>query len=263
MNRHLFWPFLLVAAFGLPILMTEDANDGRGSPIQDPQITKQTLNNPQFFFPVSSVQNANQMQLPTANALSPSAQASATWMDLNGQSNITLPGSQLGPDLSAIPMVFAPVSDFGEVFRFDATIDWVKSRWDRVSIFQAEPGITAYRCDFVSGVNRSDIHGCITYFFDRRQEVARISFRGWTGDAKTFTEFCKGRFSLVERSSNAVGLFTRANWSRTLGALILENPPVARHDNPNQSLAIFLEVCPPQGSTSISAEMQAAIEALK
>ncbi len=262
MSRNLLLPVILAGAVGIPFLASQDSENwpssdgnqlpGNGSP---------TFPN-SYIFQNSSTSDTVATQLPLAQ-VSLVPRAAGQIVDFGGRSEVILPGNEFGPDTSAMPLAFMPVTDLSQVFRFDATVEWIKNRWDRVSIFSAEPGITAYRCDLVTGVNRSDIHGCITYFINSRQGVERISFRGWSGDAQPFVEFCVRSFKLKQETSQVLGLYVNRSWGRTRGALILQNPTIARHDNPNQTVAIYLEACSDLGKTEISQEMRQAVEAFK
>jgi hypothetical protein len=259
MSRNFILPIILAGAVGIPFLASQDGTDLQN---QHGMAWDETGSHPLANSSYANNTLGIPVQLPHG---SPANQGNMgpQFINFNGRSQVILPGSASGPDLNAMPLAFVPVTDFGQVLRFDVDAAWIKSRWERVSIFSAESGTTAYRCDLVTGVNPGDLHGCITYYLDSTNRVQKLSFRGWTGEAEPIARFATEKFRLEKQPSSAIGVFVNKSWSKMLGALILQNPPIARHDNPNQNIAVFLEVNNPQVSVPISPQMQAAVAALR
>ncbi len=74
-----------------------------------------------------------------------------------------------------------PVTDFLELFSFDITPDWVEARWSNVTI--VGPLTTrGYRVPLSTGPTESDIFGSLTYYFNNRLELEKITFEGYTGN---------------------------------------------------------------------------------
>ncbi|MEZ6092863.1 MAG: DUF6690 family protein [Pirellulaceae bacterium] len=184
-------------------------------------------------------------------------------VDFGGKPNVILPGNANGPDLNAMPLAFVPITNFGEVFSFDIAVPSIKQRWERVSIFEAPNNVTAYRVDLVTGVNRTDVYGCLTYYVGSSGKIDKVDFRGWTGDVQPFVDFATSSFNLKKVNSRSLGAYLNASWGSTVGALLLQNPPIIRQDNPNQSVAIFLEVCRPGAGGKISDELKRAIQSFE
>jgi len=93
-----------------------------------------------------------------------------------------------------------------EVLRFDATVDWIMRRWPRVSTGMPHPQLQGYRVSLVSGTNLGDVAGSLTYFFNARQQVQRITLRGTTGDPGALASLLASRFHFVRRLTNDPGL---------------------------------------------------------
>lgn len=169
---------------------------------------------------------------------------------------VILPGTANGPDLTAAPMEFLPTTNLAEIFRFDVSPNWVKSRWPRVSTAPTEPGLHGMRVALVTGTNRNDLQGSLTYYFDANQRVQRISFQGWAGDTARLIELMSKTFDLRSQPTHFAGLYVSSNRRGPTGAMIMRHPDVVRSENPNQQVAVVLEVNNPQGSFPISQNMQ-------
>jgi len=99
-----------------------------------------------------------------------------------------------------------PVHDLAEVLRFDVTVDWVSRRWPRVSTGLAELKLQGYRVTLVTGTTRSDLAGSLTYYFNCRHRVQKITFSGSTGDARKLVALLTTRYKFVRRLANDPGL---------------------------------------------------------
>ncbi|MDO4551645.1 MAG: hypothetical protein Q4C96_10395 [Planctomycetia bacterium] len=71
--------------------------------------------------------------------------------------------------------------NFLDVFKFDVDPEWVTSRWENVA--SVGPLHTrGYRVPLVTGPDKSDLVGSLTYYFNAHLEVEKITFEGYTGD---------------------------------------------------------------------------------
>lgn len=116
---------------------------------------------------------------------------------------LSVPG---GPRPDPNRLEGAPVTDLAEVFRFDVTPAWVLQRWPRVSTGLSVVQLEGYRVPLVSGTAESDLAGALTYYFTPDQKVARIVFRGSTGDVRRIARLLTERFHFVRRATNDPGL---------------------------------------------------------
>ena len=176
-----------------------------------------------------------------------------------GQQTIVLPGDANGPNLSAVPMEFLPITDLGEIFRFNVSPDWVKQRWDRISTNPGEYGLSGLRTPLVTGVNASDLQGSLTYFFDSGKNPQKITFRGWTGDSQPLVRLLTEKYGFTPQPTNWAGLYMSQNRRSPNGVLIMKHPHVISKDNPRQQVAIMMELNNPQGRFSLSEEMKSVL----
>ncbi len=114
------------------------------------------------------------------------------------------------PALAARPtpsLAEAPVYDLAEVLSFDVTMNWVLSRWPRVSTGLAHLQYQGYRVPLVTGTAASDLAGSLTYYFDPQQQVQRITLHGTTGDVRELLTLLTTRHQFKRRPANNPGLF--------------------------------------------------------
>ena len=100
----------------------------------------------------------------------------------------------------------APTHALDEVLRFDVTPDWVMRHWPRVSTGLGRLELDGYRVPLVTGPKPSDLAGALTYYFDPRQQVQQITFRGTTGDINNLVQLLTTRYKFARRVTNDPGL---------------------------------------------------------
>jgi len=94
------------------------------------------------------------------------------------------------------------VSDLAEVFRFDISPAWVMAQWRRVSASLAQLQLQGYRVPLVTGTAEDDLAGSLTYYFDSRQQLQRITFQGSTGDPRKLLALLTARYGFARRLTN-------------------------------------------------------------
>ena len=220
MNRNLLFPTLLAGAIGLPFMIL---NDGRSGTQSSPTAS--------WFGEV----NANDPNFKSSGSLAFSGDNTAA-NNLAGPSQIVSP------------------TDLRDVFRLDVTPQWVSQNWDRISSIEGSDGLRALRVAFVSGTNQSDLHGCLTYGFDSRARLQRISFQGWTGDPNQIISLVTQNFGLESRKSTIAGCYVARSWGKDIGVLLLKHPPVVRAEMPQQRMAVALEILNPSSNYQLGNE---------
>ena len=105
------------------------------------------------------------------------------------------------------PEYVVPTADFAEVFRFDIRPDYLVQHWPRVTAATAGIQLQGYRVPLVTGTREDDLAGSVTYYFNHRQEVQRITFRGTTGNANRLIQYLAAQFGFCHRPTNDPGLF--------------------------------------------------------
>ena len=151
----------------------------------------------------------------------------------------------------------------GEYLNFQVTEDWIRDRWPRISVTPGEDDLTGMRVALVSGPRPVDLHGSLTYYFDRQQQLQRIAFRGWTGEPTQLIDWLTRQFRFSEQSGgDAQRYFESSSWGRRKGFLRLDRPPVLRQDAPTEQFMVLLEILNPSSSLSISQQNRQIIEAM-
>jgi len=128
----------------------------------------------------------------------------------------------------------APVMAMEEVFRLDRTTGWVLGYWPRVSAGLAELDTQGYRVPLVTGGQPDDLAGSLTYYFNKRQRVQRITFFGTTGDARRLVSLLALRHGFVRELAADPSLFlyrVREN-RRVISELRIKPSSIVRSDSP-------------------------------
>ncbi|MEM9410485.1 MAG: DUF6690 family protein [Planctomycetota bacterium] len=206
--------------------------------------------------PVSTVQVARP---EFGTALNPSQADPAILPPANLPTDIILPGNAAGPDFNAVPLEFMPVNQLGDIFRFDVNPSWVENRWERVASASDESGLSGLRVPLVTGVNMNDLFGSLTYYFDNRQQLQRLSFRGWTGKPDGLVQFLSNNYEFKIQPTTASGLYVAKSWTKTTGALYMQRPVVTGPKNPTQKVAVLLEINNPNGNYQLTEEVSRMI----
>jgi hypothetical protein len=154
---------------------------------------------------------------------------------------------------SAMP-VAGTIAALEEVLRFDINDRWVVSRWPRVSTILSDNTRKGLRVPLVTGASVTDLAGSLSYYFDERGRVRRITFDGQTGDAHRLIDLATHRFSMRQEPSLGAGLYlTRWNALPTNG-LFIRHAPVVRDSDPRSQLEVRFEINRPDAGYSLSHE---------
>lgn len=144
---------------------------------------------------------------------------------------------------SPISVEGTPVRDLAEVFRFDVTTDWILRHWPRVSTGLAQLQLQGYRVPLVTGTGEADLAGSLTYYFNARQKVQRITFCGTTGDARQLVALLTSRHQFTRRLTNSPGLFVYEVVSpagRPQGVLKIQSAQIVKASEPYRRFDVDL-----------------------
>ncbi len=220
------------------------------------------------LIPIGYSNNSSPASLPTSAVAGQQGQPGLPAMGSGATAQVspfgamtaTYPGNQQGPDLQAGPMQFVPVTSFAEIFRFDISPEWVKSRWERVSTSTIGGGFSGMRVPLVTGVNSWDIHGSLTYYFDRYKKVQRIGFHGWTGDPGRLVDGLERQYGFQSQPTLWAGYYLGRRdqlfGKSYFGGLFMRNPAVINSRDQTHQVALLLEINKPSGTLSLSDEFQ-------
>jgi hypothetical protein len=101
----------------------------------------------------------------------------------------------------------------------------------------------------VTGAGITDVAGSLTYYFDVRQQVQRITLRGTTGNPTTLVQLLGSRFHFTRRLVNDPGLvlFEAVDPdNRPAGSLKIRSSPVIDANQPYTRYEVDLVVNRPQ-----------------
>lgn len=133
-------------------------------------------------------------------------------------------------------------NDLAEIFRWDITTAWVLGHWPRVSAGLAQVDLQGYRVPLVTGTATDDLAGSLTYYFNKRQRVERITFFGTTGDSRRLVALLATRFGFVRELNDDPSLFLyRVREGRQVVSELRVKPAhVLRSDEPYSRFDVSL-----------------------
>lgn len=143
-----------------------------------------------------------------------------------------------------------PVDDLSEVLRFDLTPGWIVNRWPRVSAGLAHLELQGYRVPLVTGTAEDDLAGALTYYFNPRQQVQRITFYGTTGDTRRLVDLVTGRFGFARRLINDASVFVfeiPGSNGRAISSLWIRPAKVIKTSDPRRRFEVALVIERPPG----------------
>ncbi len=270
-NRHFFVFALLVAVIGMPALIYESAifqstdsnSSAEASPFSEPtgQYDHFSLNPSEYAAvtasrpaePSLNGELAQPSPVPAQLTSSPPAAPIKILpfsTGIPGQNRSTLRNGL--PSGSSLKSITNP--QLAEVFRFDISPQWVKSRWERVSVTSTDYGLKAMRVALVTGTDPSDLHGALTYYFDKQKQLQRITLRGWSGDATRLVNMVTHKYGFKAQNTHMSGLYIAKPFLNVKGALLMQDAAVIDAKNPTQQVAISMEINNPGGAYILSPE---------
>ena len=193
--------------------------------------------------PVSLFSTADMMSGGKKNATPPPVAVPASLQQgaSGGFSPGAAPGLNLPPNAS--PADYAPLPSLAEVLRFDATVEWILHRWPRVTTGLPYLQLQGYRVPLMTGANPTDVAGSLTYYFNARQQVQRITLRGATGDPSVLATILASRYNFTRRLTNdpSVVLYEAVDSSnQPVGSLKIRSAPVVKANQPYSRFEVDL-----------------------
>lgn len=140
-----------------------------------------------------------------------------------------------------IPLEFFPVG-LSEVFQFEVTPQWIGQRWQRAAANHQADGGTHYRIPLVTGTQPWDLHGSLTYEFDKHGTVRRIQFTGWTADSSLLIQTLTTQFRFQAQSTSWFAALASKSLGRLVGVAVFKRPTTVQGDRGTQQIAVWLEI---------------------
>jgi len=264
-----WWLVALAAAIGLPYFLSLSPSEEPAGPLEpwsfsaDPAATGPALPayqpavlSPEFLrnglpqderprsgeHPVSGARLANGLSSPFASRAGEPPSTSPAQGPRPNTSDPP-PASVASPSLAG-----APLADLAEVFRFDVSQAWIYSRWLQVSTASAVPGMQGYRVPLVTGTQETDLAGSLTYYYNAKQRLRRITFQGTTGNPARVIQLVQTRFSLKQVYSDgpSVYLFQTEKRGDRQCELRIQPALVVDQANPHRRFFVSLRLDHPQ-----------------
>jgi hypothetical protein len=142
------------------------------------------------------------------------------------------------------PLEGTPTYSLAEVFRLDATKEWVYQRWARKSTALSELDLYGVRVPLVTGTRLHDLAGSLTYFFTPDGRLQRISFRGRTGDTTQIVALVTQQYGFQWQTPTAAGeqLLQIRRGEEILGELRSRPAAVLWSNSSNNSFSVNVEL---------------------
>lgn len=157
-------------------------------------------------------------------------------------------------------LVGAPIQDIREVLRFDITPRWVIDRFARVSTVLSDLNLEGLRVPIVTGTRADDLAGTLTYYFDRADQLQRVTVHGFTGQPEPMVNLLTQHYGLSHTPSLEAGVYTKRWNAVPVHFLRLTHAPVVYSDAVHQKYTIFLELNQPNLAYGISPEARRIVD---
>lgn len=180
---------------------------------------------------------------------------------LLGDDEVSGEASALAPVETRGAMITGPeVQHLQAVFRFDILPDWVMQSWSRVTVVP-QGNLRGLRVPLVSGLQLHDVAGSLTYCFDEKNRLQRITFRGSTGNPEMIETVAARGFGLKNEGGSHGGLHV-ARWNgEPTSYLLIENAPTVRADSPHTRFSVRMELNRPRAYLQVSPELKQVVMA--
>lgn len=134
------------------------------------------------------------------------------------------------------------VVPLAEALRFDISPAWLFSRWPRVTSALADLEQQGYRVSLVSGMRADDVAGALTYYFNKKQQVTRITLEGSTGDPTQLIALVSGQYQLKRQmAGDPSTMVFQTRWNgKPVSSLELRPTSVVRASMPNARYHVSL-----------------------
>ena len=271
MLRKASFAAILAGAVGVPYAMwngndamqsagdwfssTEAATDGQNSESPDARPAAYNAAHPNV-----ATSGAQAFSGPFANgeyydptAHGPENSTPVMAMDSSGQWILTEPnGANSAPTLTG-PSTTGPTAlALGEFLRLDVSKSYVTGRFTRVTTALADGHYDGLRVPLVTGTHPTALTGSLTYYFDRQEQLQRITFHGTTGDPRELTAFLIQQWQFERRESLGGELYTKGWMNRTSSVCRIRPASVLHAGATNSRYEVLLEINRSQWKTSLS-----------
>lgn len=152
------------------------------------------------------------------------------------------------------------IKDLREVLRFDINPDWVINRFSRVSTVLADLNLKGLRVPIVTGIRADDVAGTLTFYFDNMDRLQRLTFHGFTGDKRRFSQIMVSHYGMKREPTLEAGVYTKRWNGLPVNFMRLAHAPVVYSDAVHQKYTVFLELNQPSLPYGISREARKIVD---
>jgi hypothetical protein len=140
-----------------------------------------------------------------------------------------------------------PIVDMAEAFRWEATPQWVLSRWPRVSSGLPDEKLHGMRVPLISGLRVDDLAGSLTYYFNASQKCEKLTFSGTTGDPSRLVGLLVNRYDLKPVGSSDPGVVRyEIRWNGEAHSWLIVRPSaIVRSSSPYTRYEVQANICDP------------------
>lgn len=192
--------------------------------------------------PITLFSGADMLSANKDAANPPPATATDTHQTLPNNTSVSSTGSasqhtvaQAAPYSTPYASPAMPSPTLEEALRFDVTVEWIISRWPRVTTGLSHLQMQGYRVTLMTGPMLPDVAGSLTYYFNPQQQVQRITLAGTTGDPSRLVSIVSSRHNFARRLVNDPGLIlyeARDPNNRLVGELKIRSAQVILASQP-------------------------------
>ncbi len=140
-----------------------------------------------------------------------------------------------------------PVVDMALALRYDVTTNWILARYPRVTTGAIDGELHGYRVPLVTGTRHEDIAGSLTYYFNKRQRLEKITFRGNCGDPRKLVLHVTSRYNFTRQETDDPGLFLyQTRWNgNSRGELQIRPAKIVHATSPYAKYTVSLTMINP------------------
>jgi hypothetical protein len=135
-----------------------------------------------------------------------------------------------------------PTVGLEEALRMNISPVWVTSHWSRVTTVVGAADEMGLRVAYSSGTQPTDVAGSLTYYFDTRHQLQRITFTGMTGDESRVITHLMNTFGLRPQPTIAAGLYQAPAGPGKVSQAQVNHLPVVRAAATNARVELAIEL---------------------
>ena len=143
-----------------------------------------------------------------------------------------------------------------EVVRFDVTPNWVMQGWPEFSSHMSKDGLTIMRVTLLTGTKVEDFAGSMTYSYDQKHVLQRMTLEGNTGDPTQLISLATQQFGMTRESGSVggTGIYVARWHRRAFSAMKCELAGPINANRPHLRYMVTMEINRPDSVRGLSAE---------